>query len=62
MLKKELLMFVYLKELSKEEKMETRKLTLVMELWKYAQTVGPVYLGAPTHPGAKKEVKVYADI
>ena len=31
-------------------------------LWKYAQTVGPAYLGAPTHPGAKKEVKCYADI
>ena len=31
-------------------------------LWKYAQTVGPAYLGAPTHPGAKNEVKVYADI
>jgi len=31
-------------------------------LWKYAQTVGPAYLGASTHPGGKKEVKVYADI
>ena len=31
-------------------------------LWKYAQTVGPAYLGAATHPGGKKEVKVYADI
>ena len=31
-------------------------------LWKYAQTVGPAYLGAPTHPGGKKEVKCYADI
>jgi len=31
-------------------------------LWKYAQTVGPAYLGAPTHPGGKKEVKTYADI
>ena len=31
-------------------------------LWKYAQTVGPAYLGASTHPGKKKEVKVYADI
>ena len=26
-------------------------------IWKYAQTVGPAYLGAPTHPGKKKEVK-----
>tara|TARA_B100000029_G_scaffold243029_1_gene240258 strand:+ start:2787 stop:4505 length:1719 start_codon:yes stop_codon:yes gene_type:complete len=31
-------------------------------LWKYAQTVGPAYLGAPTHPGAKEEVRTYADI
>jgi len=31
-------------------------------LWKYAQTVGPAYLGASTHPGKKKEVKCYADI
>ena len=31
-------------------------------LWKYAQTVGPAYKGAPTHPGGKNEVKVYADI
>jgi dihydroxy-acid dehydratase len=31
-------------------------------LWKYAQTVGPAYLGAPTHPGKKNEVKCYADI
>jgi len=31
-------------------------------LWKYAQTVGPAYLGAPTHPGKKKEVKEYSEI
>ena len=31
-------------------------------LWKYAQTVGPAYLGASTHPGKKNEVKCYADI
>tara|TARA_Y100001970_G_scaffold125468_1_gene155224 strand:+ start:2698 stop:4416 length:1719 start_codon:yes stop_codon:yes gene_type:complete len=31
-------------------------------LWKYAQTVGPAYLGASTHPGGKKEIKCYADI
>ena len=31
-------------------------------LWKYAQTVGPAYLGAPTHPGKRKEVKTYSDI
>lgn len=31
-------------------------------LWKYAQTVGPAYLGAVTHPGAKAEKHCYADI
>tara|TARA_Y100000590_G_scaffold375782_1_gene440950 strand:+ start:2777 stop:4495 length:1719 start_codon:yes stop_codon:yes gene_type:complete len=31
-------------------------------LWKYAQTVGPAYKGAPTHPGGKHEVRTYADI
>jgi dihydroxy-acid dehydratase len=31
-------------------------------LWKYAQQVGPAYLGALTHPGFKGERKVYADI
>lgn len=31
-------------------------------LWKYAQTVGPAYKGAVTHPGAKEETHVYADI
>jgi dihydroxy-acid dehydratase len=31
-------------------------------LWKYAQQVGPTRLGAVTHPGAKGESHVYADI
>ncbi len=31
-------------------------------LWKYAQTVGPAYLGAPTHPGKKREIKEYSKI
>ena len=31
-------------------------------LWRYAQTVGPAYQGAVTHPGAKAETHVYADI
>jgi dihydroxy-acid dehydratase len=31
-------------------------------LWKYAQTVGATRLGAVTHPGAKGESHVYADI
>jgi dihydroxy-acid dehydratase len=31
-------------------------------LWKYSQTVGPAHLGAVTHPGAKKEKRIYSDI
>jgi dihydroxy-acid dehydratase len=31
-------------------------------LWKYAQTVGPAEKGAVTHPGAKAEVRSYAEI
>jgi dihydroxy-acid dehydratase len=31
-------------------------------LWKYAQTVGDAEKGAVTHPGAKAETHVYADI
>ena len=31
-------------------------------LWKYAQTVGPAFKGAVTHPGASKEKSCYADI
>lgn len=31
-------------------------------LWRYAQNVGPAYKGAITHPGAKAEKHVYADI
>ncbi len=31
-------------------------------LWRYAQNVGPAYLGALTHPGATQEKHVYADI
>ena len=31
-------------------------------LWKYAQTVGPAYAGAVTHPGAAAETHVYGDI
>ena len=31
-------------------------------LWKYAQSVGPAFQGAVTHPGASKEKKCYADI
>ena len=31
-------------------------------LWRYAQTVGPAVKGAVTHPGAREERHVYADI
>ena len=31
-------------------------------LWRYAQNVGPAHQGAVTHPGAKAETHVYADI
>jgi dihydroxy-acid dehydratase len=31
-------------------------------LWKYAQTAGPAYKGAVTHPGGKAEVRAYADL
>ena len=31
-------------------------------IWRYAATVGPAYLGAVTHPGAKAEKHVFADI
>ena len=31
-------------------------------IWKYAQTVGPAYMGAVTHPGFAGETHVYADI
>ena len=31
-------------------------------LWRYAQQVGPACAGAVTHPGARAETHVYADI
>ncbi len=31
-------------------------------LWRYAKTVGPAWQGAVTHPGAKDERHIYADI
>ncbi len=31
-------------------------------IWKYAQLVGPAYLGAVTHPGTEAESHCYADI
>ena len=31
-------------------------------LWRYAQTVGPALKGAVTHPGAKSETHIFADI
>ena len=56
-------------ELSDEELEERRKAWQPREtdhrsgaLWRYAQTVGPAYLGAVTHPGGHAEVKCFADI
>ena len=31
-------------------------------IWRFARNVGPARKGAVTHPGAAKEVRVYADI
>jgi dihydroxy-acid dehydratase len=31
-------------------------------IWRFAQLVGPAHLGAVTHPGAKAETHVYADL
>ena len=31
-------------------------------LWKYTKTVGSAASGAVTHPGAKEETHIYADI
>ena len=48
---------------SRKKKWRAKKLSFGSgTLWKYAQTVGPAYLGAPTHPGKKKEVKEYSKI
>ena len=56
-------------ELTDEELAERRKTWQPREhdyqsgaIWRYAQTVGPAYLGALTHPGAKAETHVFADI
>ena len=65
MRKKELLTFAYRgkNQLKEEKNGDQKKINFGNgTLWKYAQTVGPAYLGAPTHPGGKNEVKVYADI
>ncbi len=52
------------KELSaRRKKWKPRKMNFGNgTLWKYAQTVGPAFKGAPTHPGGKNEVRTYADI
>ncbi|MHA1600549.1 MAG: dihydroxy-acid dehydratase, partial [Alphaproteobacteria bacterium] len=56
-------------DLSEAELAERRKAWTPREhdyqsgaLWRYAQTVGPAYQGAVTHPGGKAETHVYADI
>jgi dihydroxy-acid dehydratase len=47
-------------ELSKEEPRRTGY--GAGALWKFAQSVGPAYLGAVTHPGFAGERHVYADL
>ncbi len=51
-------------ELEKRRASFTPKETLYATgaLYKYVQTVGPAHLGACTHPGAKEEKHVYADL
>ena len=52
------------KELAKrKKKWKPKKIEYTSgTLWKYAQSVGPAFEGAVTHPGASKEKKCYADI
>jgi dihydroxy-acid dehydratase len=47
-----------------EERVYTPRETIYTSgaLWKYAQLVGSTRLGAVTHPGAKEEKHVYADL
>lgn len=56
-------------ELSEHELQERKALWVTHKhdfqsgaLWRYAQTVGSARFGAVTHPGAKEETHVYADI
>ncbi|MCH8685190.1 dihydroxy-acid dehydratase [Pedomonas mirosovicensis] len=56
-------------ELSEEELAERRKAWQPRKtdynagaIWRFAQNVGPARLGAVTHPGAKAETHVFADI
>ena len=46
------------KKLWKERKTDFNSGTL----WKYSKTVGSAAFGAVTHPGAKEETHIYADI
>jgi dihydroxy-acid dehydratase len=52
------------KELAKRRKAWKPKKNMYASgaLWKYAQLVGPAVYGAVTHPGARKERHVFADI
>ena len=52
------------KEIKKRKKNWKPRLTDFTSgaLWKYSQTVGSARYGAVTHPGAKKEKKVFSDI
>ncbi len=53
-----------LKELKKRKKDWKKKISNFGSgaLWKYAQTVGSARYGAVTHPGAKKEKRIYSEI
>ena len=44
---------------SRRKKWKAKKSSFwIRYIWKYAQTVGPAYLGAPTHPGKKKKLRI----
>ena len=54
---------------SKEELKKRKEKLIIKEndfgsgaLWKFAKNVGSARFGAITHPGAKKEKKIYSDI
>jgi len=51
-------------ELAKRRKKWKQKKTDFQSgaLWRYAQTVGPALKGAVTHPGARSETHIFADI
>ena len=47
----------------RKQKMKTKENDFTSgALWKFSQSVGSARYGAITHPGAKKEKKIYSDI